>query len=52
MLKLLIHSQILHLVILLLTTVARTTKQEAQGLDALLDKIEDNDRIELDNIQI
>ena len=27
-------------------------QQEAQGLGALLDKMEDNDQIELDNIEI
>ncbi len=29
----------------------RTSKQEAQGLGALLDKMEDNDHIKLDNIR-
>ncbi len=30
----------------------RKVKQEAQGLGALLDKTEDNDHIQLDNIEI
>ncbi len=32
--------------------VHRMTQQEAQGLGALLDKMEDNDHIKLDNIEI
>ncbi len=35
-----------------LLSLSKNFKQEAQGLVALLDKMEDNDRIELDNIEI
>ncbi len=34
------------------TYLAMQSKQEAQGLGALLDKMEDNDHIKLDNIEV
>ncbi len=47
-------STILHISIIYIVHLLQYTslKQEAQGLGALLDNMEDNDHIKLDNIEI